>query len=129
MAAGVNAPRFAVIDQRVEVIGFVEHRIRAQLLAARAHVGRGVVGEHHIFCRAVRLLAGLQHAQAAALLEKQINDGQVPDASWPRQPALPSARSRHSQRPAPGQFLQRTDQVLADGRVVFDDIGSQFHHG
>ena len=118
----------AVVHQRVDLVGFVEHRIGPQRSTAGTDVGRGVVAQHHQLLAGRPLAAGGQHTQPAALLEEEVDDGQVPALGVAGQPlfAIVFGFGAAGSLDA-GQFFQRADQVLADGRVVFDDVGSQSH--
>ena len=76
------------------------------------------------------LLAGFEHAQATALLQEEIHDGEVPPAGVFREPSFRLAFGfGPAQRLDARQFFQRPDQVLADRGVVFDDVCFQFHSG
>ena len=60
--------------------GLVEYRVGGQVACPAADVWRGVVGQHHHLLARLTVAGPCKHAQAAALLEKQIHDGQVPTA-------------------------------------------------
>jgi len=114
----------AEVDQRVDLVRLVEHRIHAQLRTTLADVGRGVVAQHHDLLIGLAGTAGLQHAQAAALLEEQVDDRQFPRVTVVAQPATRIGLGFGvADRADEGQLLQRPDEVLANRWVVFDDVG------
>jgi hypothetical protein len=69
------------------------------------------------------VLAGLQNAQPASLLEKKIDDGKVPLVAGAEQPGaravfgLGEADDRGA-----GEFFQSANEVFTDREVVFDDV-------
>lgn len=71
-----------------------------------------------------------QHAQAGALAQEHIHDDQVPVLRVGLQPLAGSGFAvGHAHGLHGGQLLQRADQVLADGGVVFDEEGAELHSG
>ena len=121
---------YAVVHQGIDFVGFVEHRIHAQLGAAHPDVGGGIVAQHHHLLVRPAVAAGGQHAQATALAQEQVHDGQVPLLLVAGEPALALVFGlRHPHRLDGCQFFQSTDEVLADGGIVFNDVRAEFHYG
>ena len=58
----------AVIDECIDFIGFVKHRIDAQLRAALTDVCGSVVAQNHNFLLGPTVAASRQYAESAALL-------------------------------------------------------------
>ena len=118
----------AVVHQGIDLVGLVEHRIHTQLRTAHAHIRRGVVAQHHHLLPRPTRTASRQHTQPAALPQEQIDDGQVPFLGVGGQPVRALVfRFCHAHCFHRRQLLQGPDQVLADGGVVFNNVGAQFH--
>ena len=63
--------------------------------------------------------------EAAALLQEKIHDGQVPLAVVTGQPATALFLGfSETYRSHPSQFFERRHQILANGRIVFNDVGA-----
>jgi hypothetical protein len=82
-----------------------------------------------IFCPGLRVAAGRQHTQAAALAQEKIHDGQVPLTAVGSSHSLPSSSVSAANPTAStdAKFFQSPDQVFSDGGVVFNNIGAEFH--
>jgi len=116
----------AELDQRVDLVRLVEHRVDAELRTAPPDVGRRIVAEHHHLLHRPAGLAGLQHAEAAALLEEEIDDDEVPVVVVPEQPCARAALGLgETDDSGAGEFFERANEVFTDREVVFDDISLQ----
>lgn len=116
----------AEIDERIDLVGLVEDGVDAELRATLADVRRGVIAQDDHFLACAPSGAFLQHTQATSLPEKKVDDRQFPlvFVSPEPFPCLVLAL-RMADRYQTGKFLERPNEVLADGEVVFDDVGFQ----
>ncbi len=120
---------YAVVHQSIDLVGFVEDRIHAQLRAAHPDIWRGVVAEHHNTLVGLALAACGQHAQTAALAQKKINDGKIPLGRVQNQPRLAIVFGfSDSHRLDKRKLFKSSNEVLANGGVVFNNIGFKFHY-
>jgi len=120
MSLGATSPG----AQRVDLGRLVEHAVGPQGQALAAHVGGGEVAQHHQPISLLQRLRRPQHAQARPALQEDVDDHQVDELAGVGEPAqrrrfiLGRADDTHRH-----QLLERGDQVLADDRAVFDDVG------
>ena len=74
------------------------------------------------------LAASIDHAEAVALFEKEVDDGDIPVVMVSAQPrdgfVLAGGMRNHD---SIGDVLQETCEVVTDDGVVFDQVGLESH--
>ncbi|MCY1553372.1 hypothetical protein D9M68_898480 [compost metagenome] len=89
-----------------------------------------MVAEHHHLLPRVAVAAGFEHAEAGAVAQEQVDDGQVPQRRVAREPARAlGLRFGLADRIDARHLAQRARQAGALGGVVFDDEGADGGHG
>jgi len=122
------APAQTIVEEFLELRRFVEHTVGTCMAACDACSLRRIVREYDHALVGVAPVAPLDDADACALLQQEINDGEVPLPLVMREPAdgfVFGFGGGHDARRA--QLREGGDQVFTDLLVVFYEENRNWH--